>query len=646
MELDLTAVEETQPAAPKATPKPKIEELEEELQSLKTVNTLRNNEIMKHRRVTRQYAPQGGKLEFDENSELVRLSIPNSVVSETARVIGKNDPLIEFVSESTAERDERIASNIEAFLRWAEGKFAEAYQRGGGQDALAIARARMLVQDGRLVSILTLRPEDPSFPFRLRLVDPTEMHFRWGDDKIVRAWRTNNMTAQQIQAEWGVEMDRDVLRENPTYDVISYWDDTWYAIWVDRGKEKSPIELKTPVKHGYPVFPIIVTHVNGWIGMAESSPGQDSPTLEAYRGTGAFWPHENEYKRYLEVVDAQIHDTLIAAAPPLKAKLPPGNQAFEVEAEPNEAIMIPNGADVEYLWKTAGLPHARATSDLLSNVIQSGTLPVGEANFSSGFDRMIATQRGQSFFTPFIEGLKQHYRQMYRNVLLLFKEYGIPISITQPGPKGRTIKAEFTPFDIPNDPIVLVEFGDLAPVDIWQAISAATGAMASGILDEHTFWQTIIRHPQARVIIDRIRSARALAQQPVREQLVEVDAIEELLERAEVYKAKGMTDLENVVRMKADVLLNQVKMQLEQSLNPQPEPPQQPSVKDILAKVAPPAVPIEGLPGGNGSQGLPGQPELPGVPPQVMPIEAQTGGLNQANPEWLAAMMQRPMMGA
>jgi len=628
----------------KRLPRPKLDDLITEANELIIRDMRRDQLIYKGRRVARASIEyEHGAANADGNDlrdKLVRLSIPSALTKETARLVGRQRPLVRVVAENDTEEAEKAAQLPEAYLRNFEQKLDDRFQASGGQATIGIARAMYAAQDGRVCEILTLNPEDPTFPYTHRLVDPVAVHCVWGDDGIDRAYHTTGMTTADIRRWWPDATAVKGERIDQPHTIIAYYDADWMAVIID-GKDW----LKKPFAHGYPNHPVIYSHFNGEPGaIVDSSNTADPSWEEAVRGTGIFWAHIDEYTEYVRTVSALIYDTVMNASPPIKKMLPPGNNNFDAEVAPDEPIDIPNGGDVEFLYRQGGLPHAKTTQELLSNLIQAGTLPMGQADFSSGFERMVASQKGQSFFIPFVEGFRGHYRRIYRAALDLYKSRGIPTTMVEMGTSGRPIKRQFTPKMVPEDVVLDVEFGELQPADQWQAMAAATPMLASGFLDEYTLYHDLLRLPNAQQIVDRIRESRNRMNPVVAQATAELDALSALEERYETAMGRGDHDLAELVMMRAKLLYQQMSGAMASPA--QPPGAQNGATGQVPAQQpqpGPQALPIQGLSGGTGAQGPDAGP--PGLPPNVAPDQAASGGLNQLDPALIAALMARMTRG-
>lgn len=617
-------------------PRPKRKEWIARLEELKFQANLRNETIWRNRRVTASATgfvevTMDDDVDDSPSRQMAKLSVPHTVVNETARILGRQMPLFEVAAADSEETSIARSEKQERFIGFTDTRFQDQYLGGGGGDTLRIAKFKYMAQDGRLVQLVQPKPDRPQFPFKTRLLDPALVYYDWDEDagEVAQCFYVTSMPIAQARREFGKSEATLPGKPGEYVNLIWYWDAEWFAVWHD----KSEGALVAPTRHGYPCIPIIITHVNGLTGSMHDPANSDNQMQECYRGQGVFWPHLAEYTKWIQVVEAQVFDTIYNANPAYKKKLGPGNAPFESDIEPGKPISVPNGADVELLYKAGGLPFAKQTGELFSNIIQSGTLPIGQADFNGALERMTANQQGQSFFIPLLEAMKSHDARVYSFVLKLYKHLDMPaMTVVSGGDAGRSVRWILTPEDVDDDPYVTVEYGELAPPDLLAALNAATPAMASKLLSRYDFWHTLVRHPKAKQIADRARSEELRASKGVQAAMEEIALVTELRRDAESYEAQGQSDIAGVLKAKASAMLQQLQAQVAQPQMPQENPLAAFGQQDPMGGLgglfsggesgimnteqgAPP-VPIPGMPGGNGSNGLPGQPILPGVEPE------------------------------
>ena len=651
MPQDILAIEDPAPYVPPKSPKPVRDVVLKELDEIKQRSWLRNDTIFRNRRLAWSatgfidVAPEDD-MDDSPNRQMAKLSVPHTIISETARILGRQQPLFEVASMDDGEDARQASEKQERFITYIDDRFQDLYLAGGGGDTIRIAKFKYLAQDGRLVQLVQPKPDRPAFPFKTKLLDPANVYVEWGEDEPLKVFYVTSMTVGQIRAEFGKTEKQVPGRPGEDRPVTWYFDSTWIAVWFS-GEEA----LIRPTEHEMGGLPVIITHANGLTGSMSEGGNGDQSVEECYKGQGVFWPHLPEYTKWVQVVEAQVYDTIYNANPAYKKKLPPGNQNFETDVEPGKDVPIPNGADYEPMYRQGGLPFAKQTSELFSNLVQSGTLPIGQSDFNSGIDRMVATVRGQSFFIPLVEAMKSHDARVYSFILKFYKGLDMPpIYVTSGGDAGRRSRWMFSPDDVASDPFVSVEFGELAPPDLLAALNAATPAMAARMMDEETFWHDMVRHPKAKQIVDRIRSAQLRQGKLVQTALEQAAAVAEVRREADKYKADNQQDIADVLYQQASTMLQQLQMAGQQPQGPsspmgdmqaasQLQSDPQSGIMNTDSLAANP-IPIPGLSGGNGSNGMQGIPPMQGIEPEYA-MPDSSAGINDPRLQAILAQLRQ-----
>ncbi|MGD9715080.1 MAG: hypothetical protein AB7V46_23930 [Thermomicrobiales bacterium] len=626
--------------------KPKLEDLQQELDRIRPNFQLRNTLLARWRgtiRVLSEYQPLTDGWRTTDNQDDDRpipITEPATIINDRIRKVGGMGARIKVAADNRSADAFTKADKSVTFLKNFRDRANKDYRAAGHGVGRQQALTRYLSEDGHCYERLLLVQDRREMPFSTQFLDPLDVYpvwsYRHGLEKLKRVYHVVEMEVGEIRALFGEDCCEGQADDTKAT-VVNYYDEWYTGVWID-GQIDEWIRKCTP--HNYGCCPIIPKFNKGWVSRSDVA-AQDVSIREATRGRSVIADHIGTIDRAGRHLAAAQRELYKAVDPPLHAQLGQEDDGVELNTGPAEVTYTkdPN-------TKIAPLPKDNQAFNIITTLMQvaKDSLSADQlmldpnAARSSGFDRVVASLEAQTVLNDLVSTIEDHEAEIGERVLSIYKRLfsnrmqallvGLGVIDADPqhplGPvpileddEGRQIQAVYTADDVPDYirvNVALETVNELNRVQMGGQILPQVGVLLSR-------YDALVAMdvPDPKAAIQRMDEEMAM-QSPDAQKILQPLAILRAL-KAQLQEAIDQGD-----RMGAAYLQMQIERYGMQLAHQQAQPPQ-PDPMSMGAPPGPPGMPQ--LPPPPPTSGGVFMPPNTGTQPGQIPPSVATGGLDQ-----------------
>lgn len=601
----------------------------------------RDANVRRWRSIIRLSDRSAGKLRMsqltndDRDDRLIRLSRPATIGNEIRRHVGQLRPIITVAAEDNTEEMEQKARRIRGFLREFMRVAGEDYRRAGGPGSLIEGMTRYAYEDGQVWLCVMPYPQRVTMPLKVDIYDSITCIPVWSGGKLKRFYHVAVMTVEEIRDRWGAGLlpGRD---GDDTETTIGCYDETYIGVMLGPDGKNW---LKSPVAHGLVdsdgngIVPVAAFFQNGFTGDSTQDTKDSKEDIEANRGRSSIADHESELTELSKLITAGLYIAYRDADPPLLQQESAEGTEYELSTRPGAHNRVPSDVGPDGVRPlTASVP---GTAQNIQNSMQFltaemdtdlGTIAGKETEFKSGTDRFTAAEQAQSYFAPITELLREAITWLCTVSLQIYKckDYQDVLISDDSKRTGWPYRAQFSPDDVPADPVVDVEFTETSRMKKMQVAAAMAPLLQNGGATPQMMFEMMgVDNPELET--QRLMEWRAQQHPDVVQSEGPYLALANLEYLRDQFAERGDTDMANLIELDRRIQLKTAFLAKEEELKrlmteglpkPQPQEPQGPPPMGMNGMGGPPPMmPPQGPPSGQG------------IPPEILAaLAAQQGG--------------------
>ncbi len=376
--------------------------------------------------------------------------------------------------------------------------------------------AHFLALRGWLCAEVLHAPDDPGFPWNVRLIDPIEIYPDRDAGKpgvIVHRYHTSFAELKQYWGEEALDAALDYgLGSSTNYSLISEKTVTCYGFY-------SPTEmavllegggwLKFPVEHGYGRNPLVVAVAPGapYHGTEQGDEAHISMKGPGLLRTilGVINDKRRIAMRVMRMLTRSAAPALIYRTNDQQA------DASDIETEPNSISVVGQADSVEpVVPPPVAFQYATGLLSMLQDAQgRGGVGPAlfGEGQPGSGYDRTKQIGTSLSKVETYLQTLGFWYEAMLRLAMRQYAYLGGPDLqyVASDRSTGlRTAANRLSPYDVIGaDTRLEVKFGNLQNVDLMQMGNLSAMLVDRGVVDPETALDKFLKLDNPQMIIKR-----------------------------------------------------------------------------------------------------------------------------------------------
>lgn len=451
-----------------------------------------------------------------------RLPLPYSVVVKLTSMMTGAGHRANLPSESVL--DTAKVQQVENWMHhwWRETRVR--LSRGRGGDPLRQI-AHHLVLDGWATVLVMPNSDEPEFPFRTVIAEPSSVFPRedaYGD--FVSCTHQYRMTVRDAREEYPEAADMlDGQKDTETIVCSAYWDVKYHFIGLSTesggsagvgggGSGRSTI-IKRPIRHGVvgldgrPLFPWLIFLPMGDLSGGIEMDGSDKPDT-ALVGPGVLYPVLESYDRLCQILAMLLTNVARSANPPSVEYIREGAEAPQpLSFQPGARnIKVFANAPVQILDTAPNPADFQPLMTLLIDALDKALLPSVSyginSGVQSGYGVGLLQNPALDVLVPFkgesgLQGVLQAVLRRGLEITAMVTAQTHPtLSMTttaqRSGFLGRPGRRQFQPALIFETGVqVEVQFGEVTPQDRAALMGVVGPMVLAGLLDRYTARQEL-----------------------------------------------------------------------------------------------------------------------------------------------------------